>query len=238
MEIDHAAAERTQRIYARVAGALLLWLIITGLGGGVITSQIAGSGTFEEIARRIAASERFYRVALSIQVIEILSAVPFALAMYATLKPVNQFLAQLAMIFSLQDTFLAAVVRMSGFVRLRLYTLSQTTGGDTISAQALNDLMRSIAGAAENIGGILFGIALLLFFYLFFKSRYIPRILSALGFFASVTWAGLYFAGLVFPEQRMLFGYICLPLMGVAVVATGFWLMLFAIKNQGRLESS
>ena len=56
MEIDHAAAERTQRIYARVAGALLLWLIITGLGGGVITSQIAGSGTFEEIARRIAAS--------------------------------------------------------------------------------------------------------------------------------------------------------------------------------------
>src|SRR5262249_20768990 len=103
----------------------------------------------------------------------------------------------------------------------------------TISAQALNDLMRSIAGATENIGGISFGIALLLFFYLFFKSRYIPRILSALGIFASVIWTALYLASLVFPEHRTIFLYICFPSMGTAIVITGFWLMLFAIKTRG-----
>jgi Domain of unknown function (DUF4386) len=52
-----------------------------------------------------------------------------------------------------------------------------------MSVQTLSDLMSSIADITENLGGICFAIGLLLFFYLFFKSRYIPRALSALGLF-------------------------------------------------------
>jgi len=94
----------------------------------------------------------------------------------------------------------------------------------------LSDLIRNIAGITENIGGIAFGIGSVLFFYLFFKSRYLPRILSALGLFASVIWIGMYFASLVFPEQRSAFLYICFPPMAAADVITGFYLMLFAVK--------
>jgi len=122
---------------------------------------------------------------------------------------------------------------MCGFVRLHLYTSALTTEAGTVTAQALTDLVRSIAGATENVGGIAFGIALLLFFFLFFKSRYIPRILSELGLFASVVWTALYFASLIFPEKRAVFLYMCFPPMGLAGVITGFWLMLFGIKNQG-----
>ncbi len=53
--------ERTQRRYARLAGFLLLWLIATGIAAMVLTSHIAGSGTFAETAKRIAASEHLYR---------------------------------------------------------------------------------------------------------------------------------------------------------------------------------
>jgi Domain of unknown function (DUF4386) len=74
----------------------------------------------------------------------------------------------------------------SGFVRLHLYISAQKVGAGTVTAEALADLMRSIVGTTENIGGICFGIGSLLFFYLFFKSRYIPRALSALGLSASV----------------------------------------------------
>jgi len=84
--IEDAQGERTQRIYARLAGFLLLWLIINGLGSTLLFSQIAGSGTFAETAKRIAASERLYRVALCSQVIETLCAVLLAFALYATLK--------------------------------------------------------------------------------------------------------------------------------------------------------
>jgi len=237
--IEDAQGERTQRIYARLAGFLLLWLIINGLGGSLIFSYVAGSGTFEETAKRIAASERLYRVALSSQVIETLSAVLLAFALYATLKPVNNLLAQLAMIFILEDSILGWMVRMLGFARLNLYISSQSAGASgTIPSQALVDLMRRMAGAAENVGGICFGIGSLLFFYLFFKSRYLPRILSALGVSASAIWTALYFANLVFPEQHAVFQYICWPLMAVAEVTTGFYLMLFAVKTHGHGDQS
>ena|ERR1700691_977608 len=94
--------------------------------------------------------------------------------------------------------------------------------------------MRSIAGATENLGGICFGIGTLLFYYLFFKSRYIPRVLAGLGVFASVTWTGLYFANLVFPEQHSLFQLICFPPMALADVTTGCYLLFFAVNTEIR----
>ena len=224
--------ERTQRIYARIAGILFLWLIFNVLVGALIFPSIPVSGTFAEIAERIRASEHLFRLGLTSLVIEFLSALVLAFALYVTLKPVSSLLALLAMLFHLQDVFSGNVVQMCGFVRLHLYTASQMVGAGTVPAQALTDLMRSIASATENIGGISFGIALLLFFYLFFKSRYIPRTLSALGLCASAIWTGLYFANLIFPEHHALFRSICFPLMGLADVATGFWLMLFAVKNR------
>ena len=75
----------------------------------------------------------------------------------------------------------------------------------------LSGLIRTIAGSTENIGGISFGIGSCLFFYLFFTSRYIPRVISALGFVASVIWTGLYFASLIFPERRCVVQFICVP---------------------------
>ena len=48
------------------------------------------------------------------------------------------------------------VVRMCSFVRVHLY-MSAQNGDWTINAEAFSDLMRSIAGTTENIGGIAFG---------------------------------------------------------------------------------
>jgi hypothetical protein len=79
---------------------------------------------------------------------------------------------------------------------------------------------------------------LFLFFYLFFKSRYIPQILSAFGVFASAIWVVLYFARLIFPEQRAVFSSICFPLVGIADIITGFWLSLFAIREQSNSDPS
>jgi hypothetical protein len=230
-EVETGEAGRTHRRYARVAGFLFLGEIVVALGSGLLLSHVAGSGAFAETAKRIGASEHLYRMGLATALIVSLGSIVLAFALYATLKPVNSLLAQLAMIFSLADSFLALVVRMCGFVRVQLYLSAQPPGAGTVPAQALADLMRSIAGVTENIAGISFGIGLLLFFYLFFKSRYIPRALSALGLAASAIWITLYFANLVFPAQHALFLYICFPPMVLTDVITGFYLMLFAVKT-------
>jgi hypothetical protein len=81
---------------------------------------------------------------------------------------------------------------MCSFVRVQFYISAQNGGTGTIAAQASSDLIRSIAGATENLGDVSFGIGSLLFFYLFLKSRYIPKVLAAVGMSASVIWTGLY----------------------------------------------
>ena len=128
MGMPDSSMDRTQRIYARVAGFLFLWLIITGLAGAITISHIAGSGNFTETAKRVVASERLYRVALSSELIETLSALLLGFALYVTLKPVNRFLAQLAMCWRLGESFIGCVAMIFGFVRLRLYSSTQPFG--------------------------------------------------------------------------------------------------------------
>lgn len=231
--MEDSSTERTQHIYARVAGFLFLWLIITGLAGALTISHIVGSGTFAEAAKRVVASEHLYRVALSSELIETLSALLLAFALYVTLKPVDKLLAQIAMYWRLGESFIGCVGMIFAFARLGLYTSRQPIGAlGTDQSQALVDLTRHAGSAAYNIGAIFFSIGSILFFYLFFKSRYIPRILSAFGVFASVVVTVLCFASLTFPEYAAKFQYVGWAPMAIAEVTTGFWLMLFAVKTQ------
>ena len=231
--MEDRSTERTQRIYARVAGFLFLWLILTGLAGALTISHIAGSGTFAEIAKRVVASEHLYRLALCGELIETLSALLLAFALYETLKPVDKLLSQMAMYWRLGESFIGGVGVMFGFLTLHLYTSPQSVGGaGTSQSEALVDLL---GHAGSNISALFFSIGSILFFYVFFKSRYIPRILSALGVFASVMVTIVCFGSLIFPEHAVTLQYGWAP-MAIAEVATGFWLMLFAVKTQARSD--
>jgi Domain of unknown function (DUF4386) len=230
---DDKSMERTQRIYARVAGFLFLWLIITGLAGAITISHIKGSGTFVETARRIASAERLYRLALSSELLETLSALLLAFALYATLKPVNKLLAQLGMYWRVAESFIGCVGMVFGYAELRLYTSQSValTGAD--HAQALVDMTHFAGNATYNMAALCFSIGSLLFFYLFLKSRYIPAMLSAFGMFASVVVTVICFGNLIFPEYARKLQYGWAP-MAVAEVATGVWLMLSALKTEAR----
>lgn len=231
-----SSTERTQRIYARVAGFLFLWLIITGLAGMLTISHIVGSGTFAETAKRVVASEHLYRVALTSELIETLSTVLLAFALYVTLKPVDKLLAQIAVYWRLGESFIGGVGMIVGFLRLRLYSSPQLAGAlGADQTQALVALTRHAGFVVYNISAIFFSIGSILFCYLFFKSRYIPRILSAFGVFASVVVTVICFASLIFPEHAATLQYGWAP-MAIAEVTTGIWLMLFAVKTQPRSD--
>jgi len=134
---------------------LFLWLIITGLGGALTISHIVGSGTFAEAAKRVVASEHLYRVALSSELIETLSAALLAFALYVTLKPVDKLLAQMAMYFRLGESFIGGVGMIIGFVKLRLYTSPEsigTSGAD--QSHALMGLARTESSAVGEIRDI------------------------------------------------------------------------------------
>ena len=233
--MEQTDASAAQRGYARLAGLLFLGVLVLAFGGGFLASHVAGSGTFVETAQRIAASERLYRIALSIVVLSTLSSALLAFALYATLKPVDNLLAQLGMIFWVGDAFLGLIVRMCAFVRLHLFRAATTSGAVLPAIQGQADFVRNIADTTERLGGICFGIGSILFFLLFFRSKYIPRSLAALGVVASGLWIAMYFAGLIIPDQPV-FRSICFPPMGLADVLTGCYLLFFAIRTDVRRD--
>jgi Domain of unknown function (DUF4386) len=198
IETEDSSTERRQRRYARVAGFLFLWLIITGLAGAITISHIVGSGTFAERAKRVVASEHLYRLALSSELVETLSAAVLAFSLYVTLRPVDGLLAQLAMYWRLGESFIGAGGMLGAYWTLRLYTSPQSGGAlGADQSQALLGLTDATGFAAYNISAIFFSIGSILFCYLFFKSRYIPRILSAFGIFASVIVTIMCFGSLI-----------------------------------------
>jgi Domain of unknown function (DUF4386) len=206
----------TQRGYARLAGFLFLWLIATGLAEAITLSRIVGSGTFAEQAARVAASQRLYRIALCSGLVETLSVIVLAFALYVTLKPVDRFLAQMAMYWRFLEGFIGAVGVIFAFARLGAY-ISRS--------EMLVELTRNAGAAVFNIATLSFSIGSALFYYVFFKSRYIPRLLSGFGLFASIVVMVLSFVSLISPEDAATFQYVEWAPMAVAEVGTGLWLM-------------
>jgi len=233
---EDLSTDKTQRLYARVAGFMFLWLILTGLAGALTISHIVGSGTFAEKAKRVVASEQLYRIALSSELIETLSAVLLAFALYATLKPFDELLARIAMYWRLGEAFIGGVGMIVGFVKLRLYTAPQSIGGaDTGSSQTLVDLASHAGFVTYNISAIFFSVGSIIFSYLFFKSRYIPRILAGFDVFASVVVTIMCFASLIYPERAGTLQYGWAP-MAIAEVTTGVWLIVFSVGTRARRD--
>jgi hypothetical protein len=96
-------------------------------------------------------------------------------------------------------------------------------------------LTRHAASVAYDISAIFFSVGSTLFFYLFFKSRYIPRILSAFGVFASVIVTIICFGSLILPEYASTLQYGWVPI-AIAETITGIWLMIFAVNAQARSD--
>lgn len=160
---------------------------------------------------------------------ESLSAVLLAFALYVTLKPVDNLLAQIAMYFRLGESFIGGVMMIFSFLTLPLYSPLQSFRAlGTDQSQALVGLTRHAASVAYDISAIFFSVGSTLFFYLFFKSRYIPRSLSEFGVFASVIVTIICFASLIFPEHAATLQYGWAPI-AIAEIITGCWLM-FAVK--------
>jgi hypothetical protein len=226
------AAVRTQRACARMAGFLLLWLIVTGIAGAVITSHVAGSGSVVEVAQRVAASEHWYRAGLAVGLLEPLSTVGLAVALYVALKPVNRTVALFAMAWRLGEAFIGGSEGALGYAKLHLF-LSQAALGAG-QAQGLLDLLGSAAAAMTNISAIFFSVGSILFYALLVRSGYIPQWLAWLGVVASALVTLVCFGTLLLPEYGSVLQIGWLP-MAVAEVVTGFWLMLAArIPERGR----
>ncbi|MGB9121415.1 MAG: DUF4386 domain-containing protein [Candidatus Angelobacter sp.] len=153
-------------------------------------------------------------------------------ALYVILKPVNRNLALVAMFWWLVECSVAAATLGIDFAAVHSLTGSKPL--PALNAEQLQSLARlliSLDAGGNRVAALFFGLGSTLFCYLWFKSRYIPRLLAALGILASLVPTFIPLSTIVFasladlPLRRARTG---IPIV-IFEVIVGLWLLVKGI---------
>jgi hypothetical protein len=176
-------AEASQHKAARVAGFMFLFsLIVPFLNWTFVLSKLVVAENVMATANNIMANELLFRIGITIELIMSVGLIVLALALYIILKPVNKNLALLALLWKLVEATIAAVIVLVSFIAL------QVLNGDAYLTVFTPEQLQVPVGlilnahfAVYSIPMVFLGLDMVVFSYLFFKSKYIPRILAGFG---------------------------------------------------------
>jgi hypothetical protein len=157
-----------------VIGWTLNWIFVD--------SKIHAAGNVMATVNKIMANELLFRIGIANELIFSISGMVLALALYIILKPVNKNLALLALCWKLIDAVIGTVNVLATFIVL------QMVNGKAAMAVFKPEQLQDIAGLFFNIRAngaaiamLFLGLGFIVFFYLLFKSKYVPGILAGFG---------------------------------------------------------
>ena len=218
--------------YARLAGFMYLLVDAAYLTFALINARFRAPGDFTQTAHRVAESELLYRFGLSTGLVASLCIVFLAVGLYVAVKPIDRQLALLALVFRLLEATFVGGQAVLALVVSRLYV-----GADSLSAfdETQLSLFLTLHATADQVAfnslGVFFGLGSTLFFYLLFKSTYIPRPLAGWGLLGSVLVPISCFGSLVWPQHAKTLQLGWAPI-GLAEVVVGVWLVFKGVNLQ------
>jgi hypothetical protein len=226
------AIEPEQQTAAKVAGFLYLFLMVTAMFAQFYArGPLIVPGDVVQTAKNIATSQRLFRIGTVSDLITFAGDVILVLALYVVLKPINRNVALLAAFWRIAECAIFALITLNDFVILRLLSgADYLRAFDTKQLQALAYTFVGAHDAGYLIGMVFFGLGSTVFAYLWFKSRYIPRGLAALGIFASLLVAIVTLALMVFPTLAAVMIPAYFAPIAIFEVTLGFWLLIKGIQ--------
>lgn len=223
-------ANRSQMQWARLAGFLYLFTYVVPITGWAITGRYEVAGDFAETAHRVMTAELFYRFGLSCLILNWFLCIFLAMALYATLKPVDSTLALFGLLLRLAENILAISFSLLDFVAVKAYTSgSMSAAFSPKQLSAFLSLLATADGIQFNVSMVLLGLGSAFFFYLFLKSGYIPKVLSVYSLCTTPIFIGASFAFLFWPQDsgKLQLGWYPLAL---AEISIGLWLLIKGIR--------
>lgn len=221
------SSEKSLQAYATLAGFMYLFSMAVFVAYFAIVSGLVVRGDFAQTAQNIAGSQTLYRIGIGLFLAGSLTIFVLGWAFYALLKPVNPNVALLALTLRAADAAFIGVGAVMLFAALDNY-LGMPNDAD--ARAAMGQVISRGFGASFNISFVYLGVGSVLYFYLLFTSRFIPRPLAAFGMLASMFHLMQAFAQLLFPQQLAQLGMLAFAPMGIAEVGTGLWLLLVRVN--------
>ena len=226
----------SQRKAARVAGFMFLFsFIVPTLNWAFVLSRFIVDENVISTAKNIMANELLFRIGITLELIMSVGLAVLALALYTILKPVNRNLALLGLLWKLAEAVLVAIIVLVSFIALQILD-----GGANLTVFTPEQLQAS-AGSILNMHTVLYsipmvflGLDLIVFFYLFYKSKYIPRILAGFGIlsFALILIHAL--GNILVPEYAAMLAIeiICYTPSCIVEIVVGIWLLSKGLNIQ------
>jgi hypothetical protein len=224
--------EPAQHTAAKVAGFLYLFTMVTAnFAEFYARGRLIVFGDAAQTVKNIAASERLFRLGIVSNLITFASVVILVVALYVVLKPINRNVALLAAFWRLAECAIFALITLNDFVALRLLSgADYLRAFDTQQLQALAYTFVGMHDAGYLIALVFFGLGSTVFAYLWFKSRYIPQWLAALGIFSSLLVAIVTLGIMVFPGLAAVVIPVYFAPIFIFEVTLGLWLLIRGMR--------
>lgn len=224
----------SQRKAAKIAGFTLIFaLAIVVISNYSVTFRYIVPDA-AETARNLMAHKTAFRFNIFCNLIYLLNLILMSTALYVILKPVNKNFALAAAFTRFVYASMWAIMAINTFNAMRLLgDASFLKVFETDQLQALSKLHLSSSWDAYYVGLPFWGLASTIISFLFYKSKYIPKVLAAYGIISSVWCVFCAFTYLIFPGYGDIIhiGLFDVPLT-LFEITLGFWLLIKGLKAQ------
>lgn len=212
----------------RLLGAAFLFVFVASITAAVLSVITLLSGSITESFVNISNNLLQMRLSILVELLTSVGIVVLAVLLYVVLHNQNKIIAMVALGWYLAEAITLAVSKLGAFALIPL-SLEYVKAGapDAAYFQTLGTLFFGVDRWGYGIHMLFFGLGGILWYSLFYRSKYIPRVLSVWGIVAvSLTTIGT-ISGWFIEGRVSIFFF--LPNM-VFELTIGLWLMIKGIR--------
>lgn len=214
----------TNKSAPRLLGAVFLIVIVTSLVSGVTLVSAIGSGGISDMLVNISNNIAMARVSILVGMLNSVGIVFLAGLLYVVLNKVDRNIALIALGLWLAEAVFYAIAQVGtlGLIPLSMDFIKAGTPINSFYQTLGNFLYNCVYTQGTMIHMWFYCVGGLLWYYLFYRSKYVPRVIPMYGLFAVL----LALIGIVF----QIFGYNVPMYASIPVLpfelAIGLWLLL------------
>jgi hypothetical protein len=221
------------QLYARIAGAVYLFIIVSGVAGAIIKPQMIAPGDPAATAANIVAGASTLRLVVSIESLHMAAGIVLAVLLYALFKPVDRYISLLAALTHVACAIVLAVAAIGTFAALRLTgNAGYISVVDIHQRNAFAMLAIRLQEDMVAIGLAFFVVTCLALGYLVIRSGFLPRAIGVLMFVAAGAYFLNSFAHILSPSlAAQLVPGIFAPIF-VAELSLALWLTVKGVDRE------
>jgi hypothetical protein len=217
---------------ARICGVLYIATVLAFLISNLVLKEpLVDAEDVSSTLELVADNEFQYRLAVAIDFLQMVAVMALAFSLFTILKPVNSYLALLALGWRIGEVVLQAGAKIPDYL---LLTTSQpaasSSGGSIVGLEYLGQMLIDASIWAVGLSWVFFSIGSIFNNYLFYKSKKIPVSLAIFGLIATALYTLSSVLALITDLPDSALG-LMLPLV-LFELLLGFYLAVFGIKNE------